>query len=119
MGLPAFLRAIAARRRQRSLVRAIDRSPVCFSSSPGVSFENPVVITGAGHDLMGSMAILAWLIGKRGTLGVDWQILVKSGHSVGERHIDVYEIELKSGAKETYYFDITESYGMFVPPGPA
>lgn len=58
---------MALRRKQRSLLRAIDNSPVRYSRSPGISLENPVVITGAGDDMIGSMAVFAWLIKKRGT----------------------------------------------------
>ena len=119
MRIPAFLHAIAVRRKQRSLMRAIDSSSVCYSSSPGISLEHPVVITGADHDLLGTMAILAWLIRKRGTMGVDWQMLVKTGHHDGQRHIDIYEIQSRSGVNETFYFDITESYGKWHREGSA
>ena len=111
MGLIRFLRAIAVRRKQRSILRAIESSSVRYSDSPGISLENPVVITGAGDDMIGSMAIFAWLIRKRGTMHVDFRLLGKRGYSEGDRHVDVYTIQSRSGVDETFYFDITESWG--------
>ena len=111
MGLLVFLRTIAVRRKQRTLLSAIGNSPVRYSSSPGISLENPVVITGAGHDMIGTMAIFGWLINKRGTMHVDWRVRIKRGHHDGQRHIDIYEIQSRSGVEETFYFDITESWG--------
>jgi len=111
MGLIRFLRVMAVRRRQRSILRAIEASSVQYSDSPGISLENPVVITGAGDDMIGSMAIFAWLIKKRGTMHVDFRLLGKRGSSQGDRHIDVYTIQSRSGVQETFYFDITESFG--------
>jgi hypothetical protein len=111
MGLIRFLRTMAVRRRQRSLLRAIASSPVRYSDSPGISLENPVVITGAGDDMIGSMAVFAWLIRKRGTMHVDFRLLGKRGSSEGDRHIDIHTIQSRSGVEETFYFDITESWG--------
>jgi hypothetical protein len=31
----------------------------------------------------------------------------------GRRHIDIYDIESRDGVVETFYFDITESFGKF------
>lgn len=113
MGLLGFLRVRAVRRQQRELLDAVDLFSVAYSGSPGISLENPVVITGAEYDLMGSMAILAWLIRKRGTMGLDWRTLQKSGDFDGQRHIDIYKIQSRSGVTETFYFDVTESWGKF------
>ncbi len=95
------------------MVRAVNNSTVRYSDSPGISLENPVVITGAGNDMMGSLAILTWLIKKRGTMHVDWRARIKRGHHDGVRHIDIYEIQTRYGVEETFYFDITESFGKF------
>ena len=119
MRLPAFLRAVAVRPKQRSLLRAIDSSPVRYSNRPGIFLQDPAVITGAELDVMGTMAILAWLIKKRGTMGIDWQTLVKSGHHDGHKNIDIHEIQSRSGIRETFYLDITESYGRWPGRDPA
>lgn len=113
MGLLLLLRTFVARRKQRSLLQAIDDSPVRYSDSPGISLDNPVVITGAGHDLAGTLAIFVWLIRKRGTMNIDWQIRDKRGSYDGQRHVDIYTIQSRSGVEETFYFDITESFGKF------
>lgn len=119
MRLPAFLHDVVVHGKEPSFLRAIDRSPVRYSDSPGLSLDNPVVITGAEHDLMGTMAILAWLIRKRGTMGIDWWALVKRGHHDEHRHGDTNEIQLKTGARETSYFDVTDSFGGWTNLGPA
>ncbi|KPK04248.1 MAG: hypothetical protein AMS20_08860 [Gemmatimonas sp. SG8_28] len=111
MGLLRLLRIWAVRRKQRSMLQALEGSSVRYSDSPGISLENPVVITGAHHDLMGTMAVFAWLIRKRGTMNVDWRIRVKRGHHDGQRHIDIYDIQTRLGVEETFYFDLTESWG--------
>ena len=111
MGLLRFLRILALRRKQRSILRAIDGSSVHYSDSPGISLENPVVITGAQHDMVGTMAVFAWLIKKRGTMSVEWRLRGKSGHNDGLRHVDIYHIQTRSGVDETFYFDVTESFG--------
>ena len=111
MGLLTWFRALTVRRKQRSLLQGIDSSSVRYSDSPGISLENPVVITGAGHDMMGTMAVFAWLIKKRGTMNVDWRLLAKSGDHDGQRHVDIYRIQSRSGVEETFYFDVTESFG--------
>ena len=111
MGLLRFLKVMTLRRRQRSILRALKGSSVRYSDSPGISLENPVVITGAQHDMIGTMAVFAWLIKKRGTMHVDWQLRVKRGHQDGQRHIDIYDIQTRFGVDETFYFDVTESFG--------
>lgn len=113
MGLVRLLRIWAVRRKQRSMLRALEGSSVRYSDSPGISLENPVVISGAQHDMIGTMAVFAWLIKKRGTMHVDWRLRVKRGHHNGERHIDIYEIQTRFGVDETFYFDLSESYGKF------
>ena len=95
------------------MLSAIDHSAVRYSDSPGVSVENPVIITGAGHDMVGTMAIFAWLMRKRGTQGHDWQVRGKWGRSDNQHHIDVYEIQTRNGVVETFYFDVTESFGKW------
>ena len=111
MGLLRYLRIMAVRRKQRAMLRAVDDSSVRYSDSPGTSLENPVVITGAHHDMVGTMAVFAWLIRKRGTMHVDWRVRVKRGHHDGQRDIDIYDIQTCDGVEETFYFDLTESYG--------
>ena len=113
MGLLRLLRILAVHRKQRSMVRAVESSSVRYSDSPGISLENPVVITGAKHDMMGTLAVFVWLIKKRGTMHVDWRVRIKRGDHDGQRHIDIYEIETSSGVHETFYFDLTESWGNF------
>ncbi|SRR6266849_1365258 len=111
MGLLRFLKTTALRRKQRSILRALEGSSVHYSESPGISLENPVVISGAQHDMIGTMAVFAWLIKKRGTMDVDWRLRVKRGQHDGQRHIDIYDIQTRFGVDETFYFDLTESYG--------
>jgi len=113
MGLLRFLRTRKALRQQRRLLSAIDNSPVHYSDSPGIALENPVVITGAGNDIVGSMAIFAWLIRKRGAQAIEWRVLRKWGRHDGQKHIDIYEIQTRDGVLETFYFDITESFGKW------
>lgn len=113
MALLDVFRIRALRRQQRELLDGVDRFSVVYSDGPGISLENPVVITGAEYDQMGSLAIFAWLIRKRGTMGLDWRVLVKTGHHDERRRIDIYQIQSRSGVTETFYFDITESWGKF------
>ena len=98
MALLRFFQTMALRRKQRWLLRAIDSSSVRYSNSPGISLENPVVITGAGDDIIGTMS-------------VDWRIRARHGDHYEQRHIDIYEIQTRFGVNETFYFDVTESYG--------
>jgi hypothetical protein len=104
---------IKVRWRQRRLVRDIERSPIRYSDGTGASLEDPIVITGAAHDILGTAAILSWLIRQHGTMNVDWRMRIKSGHHDGERHIDIYVIQLRSGEERTYFFDISESWGKW------
>ena len=113
MGPLRSLKIMAVRRKQRSMLRALEGSSVHYSESPGISLENPVVITGAQHDMIGTMAVFAWLIKKRGTMHVDWRLRVKRGHHDGQRHIDIYDIQTRFGVNETFFFDLTESYGKY------
>ena len=113
MRLVNFLRTIPLRRRQRRMVESIQHSRVQYSDALGKDPDNPIVITGAQHDMVGTMAILAWLIDRHGTMNADWRIAVKSSRGDADKHIDVYTIELRSGERETYYFDVTESFGMW------
>jgi hypothetical protein len=99
------------RRRQRRLISDVERSSICYSDGSATSLEDPVAITGAAWDIEGSAAILAWLIGKHGTMDVDWRVRIKRGHHDNGRHIDMYVIRLRSREEKTYYFDVSESYG--------
>ena len=63
--------------------------------------------------MVGTMAIFAWLMRKRGTQGHDWQVRGKWGRSDNQHHIDVYEIQTRDGVVETFYFDVTESFGKW------
>jgi hypothetical protein len=46
-------------------------------------------------------------------MNIDWRLRVKRGHHDGRRHIDIYEIQTKSGEDVTRFFDVTESFGKF------
>ena len=113
MGLLRLLQSMKYRRRPRRMVHAVESSPICYSNGTGASLEDPIVITGAGHDMVGTMAIFSWLVQRHGEMNVEWQMLGKSGHHDGQRDIDIYTIQLRSGEERTYYFDITESYGKW------
>jgi hypothetical protein len=88
-------------------------SPICYSPSNGNSLEDPVVITGARTDLEGTAAVFGWLLREYGGMNIDWRLRVKRGHHDGHRHIDIYEIQTKSGEDVTRFFDVTESFGKF------
>lgn len=95
---------------QRSIVRAAEEIPIRYSDGSGSSLDDPIVVSGAGRDLLGTLGIFAWLIQRNGTMDVDWTIRRKSGHHEGERHIDIYTIQDKSGELRTFYVAISESY---------
>jgi hypothetical protein len=50
--------------------------------------------------MLGTMAVFAWLIKKRGTMNVDWRVRTKRGHHDGQRHIDIYDIQSRSALKK-------------------
>jgi len=113
MGLFGFLQAIQLRRKQRKLLQGIDRSPIGYSNAPGDSLDDPIVVTGAKLDIEGTAAVFAWLIRQHGTMDVDWRLHTKSGAASGDRHIDIYRIQLRSGEERTFYFDVSESFGRW------
>lgn len=83
---------------------------VRYSDASGDALENPIVITGAEYDLVGTAAAWEWLVSQYGTPDADWKMLLKRAWWVGEVFIDEYVIELPSGEERQHFFDLTESY---------
>ncbi len=110
---PVIWELVRALHVQRRLLQDVQDSPIRFSTGSGISLDDPVLITGARHDVEGSAAILCWLIRKYGTMNVDWRLRRQRGWHDGGRQIDIYVIQLRSGEERTCYFDVTESYGKF------
>jgi hypothetical protein len=110
MGITRFVEKLKLRRGRRELLRDIQAWGIHYTQGEGDTLDDPIVITGAEYDLVGTKAIIAWLSRRYGVLGVDWRVALKSGGFSEERQIDEYDIELSSGAKRQHFFDITESY---------
>ena len=56
MGIQRFLQMLQIRRRQRRLLRDIERSDIRYSDGDGKTLDDPVVITGAHSDAEGTFA---------------------------------------------------------------
>jgi hypothetical protein len=102
-----------ARLLRRHGIRRKDGSPwITFEGGDGGSMEDAVVIRGAETDMIGTAAIFDWLTA---VYGPGWELIRQShGNFVG-RHIDTVEIEVRTGAQRTVYFDITDHFGKFAP----
>lgn len=107
MGFSSIFRILQLRRRQRHLLKDLDRGGVQYSDNNGETEEDRIVVRGAPTDLDGTAAKYAWLNRRFGTMNVDWRIRSHSGGG----GFDSVVIQLRTGEEKTICFDVTESYG--------
>lgn len=88
---------------------------ITFEGGDGASIQQAVIIRGAGHDLVGTIAEFRWLAWEFGKEDVDWGLETHSHGTFENRQIDTVVIRLSSGAVKTVYFDITDSFGKWPP----
>lgn len=76
-----------------------DGSPgITYEGGEGDSLKNPVIIRGAGFDVLGTEAIFNWLTVVFGQMDRDWSLIVQSHLRQGERDFDAHGIQLHDGA---------------------
>ena len=103
---------------QRAYAQTTQPSPekpakpkISFKGGPGDTPETAVVISGAPNSRIGIDAEYYFLEKIFGRPNVDWKLKRQSVLHVKGKVFDRMELELKGGAKQDVYFDITEFFG--------
>ena len=82
---------------------------VKYIENSGKSFEDAIVITGAGHNFEGQGAEYRYLEQKYGPRGKDWVVeqflIAKDG-----KFYDILELNFMDGDRKTVFFDISDFY---------
>ena len=97
----------------RTRPRDTSSEQITFEGGSGESPEKAVIIRGAFHDLMGTVAEFHWLAAAFGQKDVDWKVVTHAHGTVGNKDIDTVVVRLTSGIERTVYFDVTESFGKW------
>jgi hypothetical protein len=84
---------------------------ITFAGGPGDTPQTAVIIKGAPNSQLGIAAEYYYLEKKFGRRNVDWKLLQQQLRHQDGKHFDVMQIQLKDGAKNHIYFDITEFFG--------
>jgi hypothetical protein len=89
------------------------KGKIIIKGGPGDTLETAFIISGAPTSQVGITAeyhVLEKLFGPR---NVDWRLKSQSVLRQQGKVYDRMEVELKSGAQKTIFFDITEFFGKF------
>ena len=102
-----------ARRLRRSRIPVPDgSSEISYAGGNGESVEDAVVIRGAESDLQGAYFVFFWITV---VYGRGWSLICQSHGRLDGKDIDTLEIELRTGAKRTLYFDVTDHFAKLEP----
>jgi hypothetical protein len=93
---------------------ARNKNVIRYSPHSGRSMKDAIIITGAQTHYDSVAAEYEYLGRIFGEKGEDYCILEQGLLRAGQKHFDVVKVRLSDDSRQTFFFDITESYEKFV-----
>lgn len=85
---------------------------VTVTGGPGRTPEEALVIHGADDEMIGVGAEYEYVALCLGQPNVDWRLHFQALMHKGGRSYDCLEVALPDGSRRTFWFDITEFFGL-------